>query len=206
MTHQKPHSYTATELIEKSKHDEGIELFPEPGYEVIDNFISEDALKRIQSLMIYDTTFPWFRSHSVAWPGSVKDDVTPEHLSYFGHIFYGNYNKRDRAANSALSEWFEEFYKILLGSFNIRSLLRMKGNLYPYTETLWEHAPHTDYNYSHVLAVFYVNTCDGYTKLHDGTKIDSIENRMLLIDGSKLHSSTTTTNAKVRITIGMNWL
>ena len=51
-----------------------------------------------------------------------------------------------------------------------------------------------------------VNDCDGYTKLNDGTKIDSIANRLLITDGSILHSSTTTTNDKVRVTIGMNWL
>jgi len=205
----KTEQYTATELIEKSKHskhNEEFEIFPEPGYELIDNFIPKDALKKIQNTLLYDNAFPWMRSHNVAWPDSVNDDVTPEYLSYFSHILFGNYGKYDNV-NSILSDYFEEFFGTLLdNTFPIKSLLRMKANLYPYTETLWEHAPHTDYSFPHILGVFYVNTCDGYTKLHDGTKIDSIENRMLLIDGSKLHSSTTTSNAKVRVTIGMNWL
>ena len=47
----KTEQYTAKEIIEKSKqlHEE-IEIFPEPGYEVIDNFVSTEALKKMQNM------------------------------------------------------------------------------------------------------------------------------------------------------------
>ena len=51
-----------------------------------------------------------------------------------------------------------------------------------------------------------MNTCNGFTILDDGTKIDSIENRALLFDPSKLHHSTTCTDEKVRINIILNYL
>ena len=199
-------SRTVADLVEKNKGIKS-ELFPDPGYEIIDNYIPEDELKKIQDLLILNHQFPWFRSHTVAWTDTVKDDITPEHLSYFGHILYGNFNERDRNANTSRSEYFEPLYNILMSSLQpIKSLLRIKVNLYPFTETLWEHAPHFDWPFPHYLGVFMVNDCDGYTKLNDGTKIDSIANRLLITDGSILHSSTTTTNDKVRVTIGMNWL
>ena len=50
-----------------------------------------------------------------------------------------------------------------------------------------------------------MNTCDGYTKLKDGTKIDSVANRVLLFDPSKEHCSTTTTNVPARFNININY-
>ena len=58
---------------------------------------------------------------------------------------------------------------------------------------------HVDMNYSHSGAILSLNTCDGYTKLKDGTKIDSVANRILLFDASEEHCSTTTTNVPARI-------
>ena len=64
---------------------------------------------------------------------------------------------------------------------------------------------HIDTEYSHKAAILSINTCDGYTKLKDGTKIDSIENRILLFDASKPHTPSTTTDQPVRINININY-
>ena len=64
---------------------------------------------------------------------------------------------------------------------------------------------HVDYPYSHKAAIFYINTCDGYTKLEDGTKIDSVANRMLLFDASKPHTPSDCTNQSVRVNINFNY-
>ena len=85
-------------------------------------------------------------------------------------------------------------------------MIRIKANLFPNTHTLHEHPMHTDYDYCHSGAVFSLNTCDGYTKLKDGTKIDSVANRILLFDASEEHCSTTTTNVFARININMNYI
>ena len=65
---------------------------------------------------------------------------------------------------------------------------------------------HTDMEFSHTAAVLSLNTCDGYTKLADGTKVDSVENRIIFFDAGKAHCSTTTTNAKARFNIIVNYL
>ena len=65
---------------------------------------------------------------------------------------------------------------------------------------------HKDTNYSSLGAIFSLNTCDGYTKLKDGTKIDSIANRILLFNASEEHCSTTTTNVSARINININYM
>ena len=43
------------------------------------------------------------------------------------------------------------------------------------------------------------------TLIFDGTKIDSIANRALLFDPSKLHSSTSCTDDKVRLNMNINY-
>ena len=77
--------------------------------------------------------------------------------------------------------------------------------MYPNTQEIYEHGKHTDYDFSHKAAILYINTCDGYTKLADGTKIDSVENRMLLFDASTPHQSTTTSNTTARFNINFNY-
>ena len=83
--------------------------------------------------------------------------------------------------------------------------LRIKANLYPSSETLHEHKMHVDFDYSHCTALFSLNTCDGYTKLKDGTKINSVANRILLFDASEEHCSTTTTDTFARVNININY-
>ena len=56
------------------------------------------------------------------------------------------------------------------------------------------------------IALLSLNTCDGYTKLKDGTKIDSVANRVLLFDPCEEHCSTTTTNVKARFNINVNYI
>ena len=46
---------------------------------------------------------------------------------------------------------------------------------------------------------------DGFTVLHDGTKIESKRNRLLLFDGSKPHHSTNCTDDWRRININFNY-
>ena len=87
-----------------------------------------------------------------------------------------------------------------------RSLLRVKVNFYPYSEKLIEHAPHTDYDFSHTGAVLSLNTCDGFTRLSDNSIVDSVENRIVFFDASTTHNSTTTTTSIGRYNINFNFL
>ena len=78
---------------------------------------------------------------------------------------------------------------------NFRSMIRIKINAYPYTNIVKEHDEHIDFEFSNIGAVFSLNTCDGYTKFSDGTKVESLANRIVFFDASKKHQSTTTSNA-----------
>ena len=87
----------------------------------------------------------------------------------------------------------------------VKALIRIKANCYPKTHEIYEHGMHTDFKWTHKTALFSINTCDGYTKLKDGTKINSVANRILLFDASEEHCSTTTTDTFARVNININY-
>ena len=88
----------------------------------------------------------------------------------------------------------------------IKSLNRIQVNFYPHTERIKEYTSHQDTPYPINAAIFYINTCDGFTRLSDGTIIDSVENRLLLFDGSTFHNGTSTTTTIGRYIINFNFL
>ena len=89
---------------------------------------------------------------------------------------------------------------------NFKTMIRIKMNAFPYTNVVKEHERHVDFSYEHIGAVFSLNTCDGYTKFSDGTKVESVANRIVFFDASKYHQSTTTSNAKLRYNMNFNFL
>ena len=170
---------------------------------IIDNFLSEKTFNDISNIIMDDdgkTNFMW---HHVA---NIENITPPSkkfvNLFYMVHLLY-NLDHDE--------EYKDSFYEILdpifsaLVDMGIIKCWRVKCNLYPNTETLREHAYHTDNKESHIAAIYALNTCDGYTKFKDGTKVDSIANRMYFFDGGIEHASTTTTNVPARFNINFNF-
>ena len=139
-------------------------------YKVIDNFLDEKYFDSLVSLL---EEIPWFFQKDIAY-----DNVAEDNLFYMIHEFYGKHQP--------LSSSYEKLFP-LLEKLEVRCLLRVKANLFPHTEKLYEHQMHEDDNFSHSGGLLSLNTCDGYTKLEDGTKINSVANRILLFDSSKKH-------------------
>jgi hypothetical protein len=163
-------------------------------HSVIDNFLDEDIFDGLVNLITDkektgNTIMPWF--FQAGFRGTVETG------GYFYHSFYNDQVPQTPLFNELLP---------LIQKIELKSLLRVKANLYPNTHKLHEHPMHADYYFSHSAAILSLNTCDGYTKLEDGTKIDSVANRMLFFDGSKQHSGTTTTNEQARINININYI
>ena len=159
-------------------------------HKVIDNFLDKEYFDSLVKLFIGDE-MPWYFQKVVA--KGVKED----HIFYMTHMIY--------KGNTPKSPFYDNLIP-LLEKLEVRALLRIKANLYPNTHVLYEHPTHSDYNFSHTGAILSLNTCDGYTKLKDDTKIDSIANRLLLFDSSEEHRSTTTTNVPARINININYI
>ena len=112
----------------------------------------------------------------------------------------------DTPQNEICGKIYEMFVPKFKKLANFKTMIRIKINAYPYTNVVKEHKEHIDFNYEHIGAVFSLNTCDGYTKFSDGTKVESVANRIVFFDASKKHQSTTTSNAKLRYNINFNFL
>jgi hypothetical protein len=157
-------------------------------YEIIDNFLPTEDFIKIKNLML-DGYFPWYYKNGVT-EGKSNDGF------YFTHTFYNDY-----AINS---EKFILLSPIIL-KLNPKSIIRIKGNFYPKTEKIIEHKKHIDCFFEHKGFIFYINSNNGFTKLYDGTIIESIENRGLFFDAHLEHNSSTCTDQDGRININFNY-
>ena len=158
---------------------------------VIDNFLPDEDYSNIRKMMLDDyKNFPWYYNPDVAYKGDGN--------FYFVHTFF--------EARYKLESKFLAQLVPILDRLGIKDLWRVKGNLHPRQGEFIENKPHVDYDEPHQAALYYINTNDGHTRLHDGTKIDSVANRLLLFDGSKPHNSTNCTNEQVRMNINFNYV
>jgi hypothetical protein len=163
-------------------------------HKVIDDFLDKEDFLNIHNL-IMNEPFPWFYMDSYKETGLDKNKS--DNFGYYLHILYED--------TIPTSPHYETIMKSVYKKLDIKSMIRVKINSYLKDNKLTEHELHTDYNYSNNGAVLSINTCDGYTKLEDGTKIQSVANRMLLFDASKPHCSTNTTNKQRRVNINFNY-
>jgi hypothetical protein len=160
-------------------------------YKVVDNFLPPDYFKQLQEVLT-GNSFAWHKEK-----GITNDDSKE---IYFYHLAYW-----EDKPQSLLYEMLVEFKRMLF----MKTCIRMKANLYLKTDEVKQHGWHKDFHYSHKGAVFYLNTNDGFTILKDGheeTKIESIANRVLFFDPSVMHTSTSCTNAKGRVTLNFNYV
>jgi len=160
-------------------------------YEVIDNFLPKENFLKIKEILM-GNEFPWFYIPTISY----KNVISNKCLFYMHHTFY---------KNEQSSFFFELIKNNLLNFIDIKALIRVKANLYPNQGIKKIDEMHKDYEYSHKGAIFSINTNNGGTLLKDGTKIDSIENRILFFNPSIEHDSNNCTDQKVRVNININY-
>tara|TARA_B100000945_G_C20332202_1_gene572985 strand:+ start:84 stop:584 length:501 start_codon:yes stop_codon:yes gene_type:complete len=97
------------------------------------------------------------------------------------------------------------YFAPLVSKINPVHMIRIKANCTLRTENIIESKLHIDYEFPCMTSIYYINTCDGYTRFEDGSRIDSVGNRMLLFPSNMKHGGTTTTNQKYRMVINFNY-
>ena len=87
--------------------------------------------------------------------------------------------------------------------------IRVKANLLTRTDEILQNAFHSDFdkhkkNYDNVkTAIFYLNTNNGKTIFEDGTRVESIANRLVTFDSNVNHTGTTCTDKIFRSVINV---
>ena len=166
-----------------------VRLIEGTDYYVKDNFFEKDYFTAM-SYRITSNQIPWYFINTLN-----NYHKTDDTQSYFHHMVY---------RHQPLSQEYD-FFQALWDLFDIKSLMRIKANCYPANDSLVVHPAHVDYDFTHKGAIIYVNSNDGFTILEDGTKIESIANRVLFFDPGRKHSSTNCTNSKARFNINVNY-
>ena len=149
------------------------------------NFIDKDHCNKINNVIL-GLDFPWFYlKHQTA-----KDS------SFMGHCFY-----KDNKINSSFYYLVEPILNKLNPTkiINIRSALCLKR---PMTSA-W-HCDFKDSASKNKVAVYYVNTNNGYT-IFKNKKIKSEKNKIAIFDGNMKHKVKYQTDKDTRIVINVNY-
>ena len=176
--------------------DQGIK-----NYLILDNVLPKNEFNKIQRAVTAGQSHHWSYTDLLGIPAGVEVKGT---TSYDKDLFMMSSMIFDRG-QIYIPELYSSLIKIFSPLLQLRALSRIKCNLYPATHKIQDHAFHVDYPFTNKGAIYYLNTCDGYTKMRDETKIDSVENRLFLFDSSTPHCSSTCTDQKARFNINLNY-
>jgi hypothetical protein len=160
-------------------------------YLIQDNFLDDKVFEFVSTQLMGDH-FDWNYMAGVTGLESGDGDYY-----YFTH---GYYRENKYWTN------YGPIFQPLLDAINPTALLRVKANLYPNVGHYHQHKFHADFEIEHTAGIFYINSNNGHTILKDGTKIESVANRLLTFKGNEEHASTTCTDQPVRINIGVNYI
>ena len=164
-------------------------------FNIIDNFLDKEIFLKLQYEILSSPSFPWYFQDG-------KDLYKYEHdlnQYQFTHLFFDKYR--------SLSESFH-LVEPLLNRLKVKSLIKMKANLIPYSPKFYEGYFHTDADHSHksLTAIYYLNTNNGHTSFEkDNKKVESKENRIVVFDSHLKHRGTNTTDQKRRIILNINY-
>ena len=164
--------------------------------EVIDNFLPTYQFKSLKNIL-FSTHFHWYFNDRI-----IEGDKGRKYQLF--HVLYDlkkEYNGR--------TEKFGEVEPIinLIGyKLNVTKLHRIKANLRP--KSFFNRSSggyHIDgYDCSHT-SIYYINTNNGYTKFKNGTKVKSVENRMVVFPSNLGHQGYTCSDQLRRVVINFNY-
>ena len=162
--------------------------------QVIDNFLDHVSFHNIQQAFFsFDCKWEW--SEIVE-----KDelmDISQVDNYQFVHGLHGGAMPQSRLF---------EYMLPVLDKLNVAAIIKIKANLTTKTPSIVKHGYHVDQNFPHSkTAIFYLNTCDGYTSFENEGIVESVENRVVIFDSNKKHTGTSLTNDSRRIVININY-
>ena len=166
-------------------------------YECVDDYLDHTSFLRISEV---------FERNDVAWNffgGTAELDDDPKQFLFKHEIHQNN-------------EWISPlaiFLNPLLAKIGVMAIHRIRVNLLTRSEKNIESRYHNDYEVDvpdkidlWSTSIYYLNDCDGYTKLEDGTVIKSKANRLLTFPANVNHLGASCTDKKRRMVINLNYI
>jgi hypothetical protein len=162
--------------------------------EIIDDFLEQKDFDELQN-MVMGTGILWIYLDAI-------DHKTEKDKFQFIHSFYNNVH---------LPSPVIKILNPILEIINPVSIWRIKANLLTRTPKIVENKFHVDLKMSEekqkqwTTSIFYVNTNNGYTEFEDGTKVESVANRIVTFPANMKHRGTSCTDEKTRVVINFNY-
>ena len=168
--------------------------------EIIDNFLPEDEFNIIYKT-IYEDDFEWYFTDKI---------LTTPYKNLPGRYQFCHNFLSDR---EGISSYHYPILNPILSKLGTYKLFRIKANL---TLATHEHEPsgyHVDgfdknhgYPDNTLTAIYYINTCNGYTEFKTGEKVKSVSNRMLIFKSELEHQGVSSTDEIRRVVINLNFI
>jgi hypothetical protein len=165
-----------------------------------DNCLSDNDYEEIKNSILPTSSepsnfFPWFYSPIVTY----ESDMDKNNF-YFIHNVMSIYNQAP-----IISNFYDKFIHII-NLLDIRALIRIRAILYTKTTDPCLHGFHLDYpDRDSKVAIFYLNTNNGWTEFEDGRKVNSVGNRLVTFPNNLRHSSVSQTDESARVVINFNY-
>ena len=156
---------------------------------IIKNFIQDKEIFNNIKDTLMGCEFPYYYFDCISGDNDKTD-------YFFGHTLF--------AGNGSKSDFFNTICTPLLDRIEFTYLLRAKVNFYTKKPKPIKTGMHVDFSQKHKVALFSVNTNNGYTLFENGEKIKSIENQLVIFDGALKHCSVAQTDTNVRVNINLN--
>ena len=156
---------------------------------IVKNYL-DNEIYYILKKEINSDYFPLYYTNNVSYHNK-KDGFM------FNHIFYNN---------GVNSSFFEKIVLPLIKPLNVKNLIRAKLNFYTNQKHQIKHVYHTDSEEDHKVALYSLNTNNGYTEFENGPIVKSVANQLCVFDGKLKHRSVTQTDKDSRINININFI
>ena len=159
-----------------------------------DNFLKQEEFDKIQKLMGQPSPLPWFYADRIVF----EDDDKFQ----FIHAFYDNYMPMSPCTNEL---------DPIISIIQPFSIVKIRAKLLTRTLEIVESTFHVDLPLSEekqkqwTTSIFYMNTNNGYTKFENGTKMNSVANRMITFPSNMKHTGTSCTDERTRVVINFNY-
>tara|TARA_B100001094_G_scaffold52855_1_gene48333 strand:+ start:1235 stop:1777 length:543 start_codon:yes stop_codon:yes gene_type:complete len=175
--------------------------------EVIDNFLPHQDFQNIEKYFI--DILQWKYQPCKVYDGPNENNIDNyqfEHSFYFQQSWDGIFR-------CEISPDFESVVP-LLNKIDFLALHKVKANLEPLKSKQFFSDFHYDWAESvedpipsnkMTTAIYYVNTCDGYTEFEDGTKTQCVANRLVKFPSNLKHRGVSQTDNRLKSVINLNF-
>ena len=186
--------------------------------EIIDNYLSEEGFREIESVLL-SPNLRWIYGSSTSLTEDYsKTEIKPDgSYDYESTLSSAKYEDLDDIQFVCpfydSHQWIEnpKIIAPLIERVGEVSWIRIKANLLPHASKIFAKGGDTGWHQDNpfvgsTTSIFYVNTNNGFTEFEDGTKVNSVANRIAIFPADMMHRGTSCTDSPVRIVVNLNYL